>query len=381
MWPFSTWPLVWPWLNSDSINYWPPTLRPDAEKLHRAKKLAEKLGPNLLPQLQFSATQQCLETALGIATYLQSPVRRTLPTAPAQKMFGTTALRQMGPQHGQPLLVIPSLINRYHVLDLSDDCSLLRWLAHKNFCVWLVDWQTPGEAEENFSLNHYVARLVDIYAHVCRVGRAPAVLGYCLGGLLALPMVQLAKVPPPTLALLATPWDLHAPHARLSQGCAFWLQQWRAGLQAGQPLTAMQQTQMFASLQPLLAATKFRRVGQMGEKSLAHFVLLEDWLHGGPPVPARAALQLLDDFYGHNLPARGLWRLKGETINPARITVPTLAVVPEDDVIVPPESALALVSRMPRITLHQPPLGHVGMIVSSRARQEVWEKLAEFLLV
>ena len=62
-----------------------------------------------------------------------------------------------------------------------------------------------------------------------------------------------------------------------------------------------------------------------------------------------------------------------------RSSVPSLVVVPEQDRIVPPESAAALARTMPNVTVLRPPLGHIGMVVGGRARAALWEPLVAWL--
>lgn len=385
LWPYSSWPIVWPWLNSGSIPSWPSSLPPHPRLHAKAAELAQQLNLAHMPPhahaalLAGSAQRHLAELLQGIARYRQAPAYR--PPLPAKIIHraGHTVVRDYGARTGDgiPLLVIPSLINRYHILDLSRDCSLLRFLRQQGFRVLLVDWQTPEAEEWDFSLTSYATRILAIYAWIQKnIAPRTAVMGYCLGGMLALALAQRADIS--ALALLATPWDLHRPDLNLSKGCASWLKLWRSDLTNGQPLQNWQQTAMFASWQPLLAGHKFRRSLHMGEKTYAHFVRVEDWLNAGPALPAPAALQLLQDFYGDNHPARGLWMVDGAAVDPRRISCPTLMVIPQDDVIVPPPSAFSLQPLLKDVTVHQPPLGHVGMIVSSRARAHVWETLSNF---
>ncbi|MCC7276280.1 MAG: alpha/beta hydrolase, partial [Alphaproteobacteria bacterium] len=64
----------------------------------------------------------------GLERYRHHPYRRTLADPPAAWSDGTTVLRRYGPADapGQPVLVVPSLVNRAYVLDLAEGNSLLR---------------------------------------------------------------------------------------------------------------------------------------------------------------------------------------------------------------------------------------------------------------
>src|SRR3546814_17470322 len=102
-------------------------------------------------------------------------------------------MRRGGRRGGIPVLVVPSLFNRGYILDLSAGRSFLRWLADQGFRPFLVDWDSPGEAERRFDLTDYVAGRLEAALNVvldATGGRPVAVLGYCMGGLLALALAQ-----------------------------------------------------------------------------------------------------------------------------------------------------------------------------------------------
>ena len=69
----------------------------------------------------------------------------------------------------------------------------------------------------------------------------------------------------------------------------------------------------------------------------------------------------------------------GEIVDPAKLDLPTLIVVPENDRIVPPASARALIGAIKGARTLSPPAGHIGMVVGSKGRRHVWEPLAEWI--
>jgi poly(3-hydroxyalkanoate) synthetase len=84
-------------------------------------------------------------------------------------------------------------------------------------------------------------------------------------------------------------------------------------------------------------------------------------------------------WYGENRPPRGAWRVAGEAVRPQAFSKPSLAVIPNDDRIVPPASALSLAEALPGCTTLRASAGHIGMMVGSRARRELWTPLGAWL--
>jgi polyhydroxyalkanoate synthase len=92
------------------------------------------------------------------------------------------------------------------------------------------------------------------------------------------------------------------------------------------------------------------------------------------------AQECLGGWYGDNTPGRGRWRVGARPVLPARISLPSLVVVPAQDRIVPPATAAALADRLRGSERLTPPLGHIGMIVAREAPTVVWQPLAHWLL-
>ncbi len=324
----------------------------------------------------------------GIAGYRAHPYRREARTRPIAWQRGSTRLVDYrsdptGRAGGaRPLIVIPSLINRAYILDLTPRTSLMGWLASQGFDPFLVDWDHPGSAERGFGLSDYVSdRLIPCLEQVSeRTGARPAIIGYCMGGLLALALAQ--KRPDVTgLALLATPWDFHAGYGAQARLAATGLASFGPLLdQLGVlPVDVIQA--FFAALDPQGVSRKFIDFAGLdqGSEKARNFVALEDWLNDGVPLVAPVAQECLAGWYGRNTTATGGWLVDGEAVDPRRLAVPALCLVPAQDRIVPPASAEALAAALPEVEVLRPAVGHIGMIVSNAARKRVWRPLGTWL--
>ena len=371
--------LLW---NSASLP-WRPELAKAADAL-KAKFDACAPPDAILSAIELAARTRASDYLRGIRLYRDHPYRRRLADPPTVWRAGTTRLlhfRPRGPERAV-VLAIPSLVNRAYILDLAPRASLMRWLAGQGVRGFMVDWDAPGEEELGFELTDYVMQRLDPMIEVIRArcGRRPILLGYCMGGLLAAALAQRRGGEVAGLSLLATPWDFHAGHdphflAHMSRMA-------RPYLSRGQPLPVDLLQCMFLGLDPWLALRKFSRFAKLDPNgaSARAFVALEDWLNDGVPLAPRVADDAVDGWYGHNTPAAGGWEIDGEAINPSRITVPTLAMIPAGDRIVPPESGMALVRAIDAAEVQRPPLGHIGMVVSGRAKAQVWKPLAAWIL-
>jgi poly(3-hydroxyalkanoate) synthetase len=216
---------------------------------------------------------------------------------------------------------------------------------------------------------------------VTAAGRRVVLVGYCMGGLLAMAASLLVPKQVTALALLATPWDFQAADAEIG-GHAMNL------LTALEPVMAASRTVpvdvlqcLFSLAEPHAVGDKYRAFGRMRQDSprARRFVVLEDWLADGVPLSAPVARACIGGWYGCNDPARGAWSVGGQIVDPQRLGMPVLLAVPDHDRVVPPESAMALAALLPEATVLRPASGHIGMVAGERAESILWAPLADWM--
>jgi len=316
----------------------------------------------------------------GIAAYRRHPWERRLPEPPAIWREGSARLLDHGGE-GPPVLVVPSLINRANVLDLMEGASLMRHLAAGGARALLLDWGWPGEEERRLTLTDHVAGRLE--RAIAAVGRPVVLVGYCMGGMLALAAALRRPELVRGLALLATPWDFHATEegARQGRAIAASLPALEPVLEATGALPVDSIQAMFALLDPFGLAEKYRAFARLRPDSpeAARFVALEDWLNDGVPLAAPVARECLGGWYGRNEPARGLWRVAGLPVRPEELAAPAFVAVPARDRIVPPASALALARRLPWAEVREVAAGHIGMVAGRGAERALWGPLLGWL--
>lgn len=360
---------------------WRPSLQARAAALESA--LASLDPDAFAAALNREVLRRSDKLLRGIEAYRNHPYRRDLAAPPALWRDGGSVLRDYRPAGGFPLLVVPSLINRAYILDLSARRSFLRWLAQQGFRPLLLDWGAPGEAERGFTLTDYIAGRLSaaLDMALAETGERPALLGYCMGGTLALALAQLRHDDIRGLALLAAPWDFHAGQGEIAKAGPLALAPYKPAMQLLGVLPTDALQALFAGLDPLLTVRKFLKFAELDPTSVQAeaFVALEDWLNDGIPLSAPVAEETLEGWYGRNDTAAGRWRVAGEAVDPAAVTRPCLAILPSSDRIVPPASAAALAAGLPDCRVLQPRAGHIGLMTSARAPQEVWKPLAAWL--
>jgi hypothetical protein len=85
------------------------------------------------------------------------------------------------------VLLVPSLINQWYVLDLRAGASLVAALVDAGLDVWCLDWGAPEDEDRYRTWDDTLARLDRMVRRTLRTAGASqlALLGYCMGGTLA----------------------------------------------------------------------------------------------------------------------------------------------------------------------------------------------------
>lgn len=337
---------------------------------------APQHGPRPLPLFldmlreETAASPERRAAALtGLKAYQQAPRIAKRRLGPARYRRGRARLRDYGGD-GPPVIFIPSLINPPFILDLAPQNSLVRWCSEQGLHPYLLDWGSPGPADRELDLTAHVDRI--LLPLIARFDRPPLLVGYCLGGTLALGAAAVAQVA--GVALIAAPWRFTG----FAGGRAAIGQLWAAAKPACEAmgLVPMEVLQTgFWRLDPARTISKYEAFGRMepGSPGWKSFIALEDWANAGAPLPYGVGRQLFEDFIGRDLTGTGGWRVAGQAVDPHALSCPAVEFVSLTDRIVPRESAADLADRRDLAA------GHVGMIAGGRAKVQLWEPLAAWL--
>lgn len=302
----------------------------------------------------------------GLRVYSVAQRVSTIPLPTDIARVGGSFLRDYGGD-GPPLILVPSLINPPHILDLDQQVSLVSAIRQMGRHVLLLDWGSASERAQLSIAGHVEHLLVPL---VRSVGEPTALVGYCLGGTMAIAAANLVAVE--RVATLASPWHFSRyPDAAQQNLQHIWSNARPAADALGVlPMEVLQA--IFWSLDPHRTVAKFSELAELapGSDEARRFVALEDWANEGEPLPLPAAHELMNDFFERDVTGRGAWFIGTRRMDPC-FPIPMLHLTAARDRISPASTA-------PPGQTVEIAAGHVGMVVG-RARQQLHHELARFV--
>lgn len=326
--------------------------------------------------------------------YLPPLVRKALsydrqPVTPMHPLYQENKLtvwkaNRPGQAHQISLLLVPALINRHYILDLSEKHSLFKALSEAGFNVYLVDWGIP-EAEDRWMTfaEIFTGPMRRIVRKVTRdAGRRPVLLGYCLGGIMTNIYASIFTHEIAGLIALTAPVDFSKAGMMSLWTQPHYLNPYQLVDAIGNVPPDLIQNG-FMSLRPVQTLRKWQSAWEKQDdgEMLEAFFTLENWVNDNIPFPGGVWQEYIHWLYQENrLYKDELW-IGPHHARLSHITCPVLNIVADHDHIAPPEACLALnekVSSQDITTCHMPG-GHVGIIASQRLFGKLVTEMIEWL--
>jgi len=288
-------------------------------------------------------------------------------------------------QNNIPILLVYAPINKFHIMDISKERSVVRNLLSKGLDVYLLDWGFPDWGDSGLSLENYVGYVQEAVQVIKDQSKFDniSILGYCWGGIISLCYAALHDDSIQSLAIMATPVDLSKDTTILGT--------WSRALDADKLIDefghldgAVLDLGFLLRNPPRYTFDKYINLlkNLHDTKFVDNFISVEKWLHDTPMIPGQLYREILNGCYRDNLLVSHKLKLGKMQIDLRKITAPLLTIVAEKDDLVSPESTLALndlVSSKEKETFLLP-TGHVGLCISTTAHMRLWPKVAAWIL-
>jgi polyhydroxyalkanoate synthase subunit PhaC len=160
-------------------------------------------GENLLHGLE-NMLKDIEAGRISMTDYTAFEVGRNVAITPGHVVFENSLFQLLqfnattDKVHETPILFFPPWINKYYILDLTTEKSMIRWLTDQGFTVFVVSWVNPGSEHRDTTLDDYMrdGQLAAIEA-VRQAAKVEAIhaVGYCISGtLLSATLAHLHKL-------------------------------------------------------------------------------------------------------------------------------------------------------------------------------------------
>ena len=288
-------------------------------------------------------------------------------------------------RYREPVVLFIGLVSRSYILDLHREKSIVRALLAAGLDVYVLDWGTPGPGDAQNTLETYTERFLPraLRAALDASGAERAsMVGYCMGGNLALMGLAAQELPVRSLVTMATPVDFTALPGlagaiREREIDPDSLVDWTGNVPP-QYLSAF-----FKARKPTADIQNLARLweGLWDDEYVEAHQAMARWAREHVPFPGAAFRQVADQWLRRNaFMENSLW-LGGRRLDLRRVTLPTLSILATRDDLVPPEAAgpIGEVIGAEEFELLELEAGHAGLSASRKAATTTMPRLREWL--
>jgi len=254
----------------------------------------------------------------------------------------------------RPFLMVPPCINKYYILDLQPENSLIRYAVEQGNTVFVVSWKNPHAAESKATWDDYVELGPIAALNVARAisgEKQVNALGFCVGGTIVASALAVMYArgddPVASLTLLAALLDFEdtgvldifvdEAHVRMREQT----------MGAGGLMPGLELANTFSSLRANDLVWNYVVSNYLEGKAPPAFDLLY-WNGDSTNLPGPMYSWYLRNMYlENNLRVPNKLRCCGERIDLGRIQVPAYVFAAREDHIVPWKAAYASARLLP----------------------------------
>jgi polyhydroxyalkanoate synthase len=279
-------------------------------------------------------------------------VGRNVATTPGQVVFENALFQliQYTPTtatvHAVPLLMVPPCINKFYILDLQPENSVVRYAVEQGNTVFLVSWRNPDASLANASWDDYIETGAIEAINVARTisgSKKVNAFGFCVGGTIVTTALAVlaarGEQPAASLTLLTTLLDFEDTGvldvfidenqvAKREKSLA------KGGLMPGRDLATT-----FSSLRPNDLVWNYVQSNYLKGKEPPPFDLLY-WNSDSTNLPGPMFCYYLRNMYLDNkLREPGALNTAGAPVDLGKIDAPVFIYCSREDHIVPSSAA------------------------------------------
>ena len=236
-----------------------------------------------------------------------------------------------------PIVIFPPWINKFYILDLKAQNSLIKWITEQGYTLFVVSWVNPDDDYADVGMAEYVEEglltAMRVAKEVCKVKQVNAV-GYCIAGTTLSLTLSLMKQKKDTSVKSATFFTALTDFSEQGEFTPFLSDDFIDAIEEEVAdrgyLRSYIMARTFSYLRSNdLVYTPAIRSYMMGEAPPAFDLLY--WNGDGSNLPKKMAMEYLRGLCQRNEFAREGYNLLGHKLKLAEVSVPLFAVTCETD--------------------------------------------------
>ncbi len=239
--------------------------------------------------------------------------------------------------HATPLLIFPPWINKFYILDLKPQNSLIKWIVDQGFTLFVVSWVNPDASYAGVGIDDYIREgYLRAMAEVRRITGEKQInaVGYCIAGTtLSLTLAHLERAGDTTVKS-ATFFTTLTDFSDQGEVGVFLNDDFVDGIERQVAVDGildksfMSRTFSFLRSNDLIWQPAIKSY-MMGEAPPAFDLLY--WNGDGTNLPAKMSIEYLRGLCQGDGLARGVFPVFGEPVTLDNVRVPLCAIACETD--------------------------------------------------
>lgn len=248
----------------------------------------------------------------------------------------------------RPILIAPPWINKFYILDMRPQASMIRWMTEQGFTVFLISWVNPDASLKDKTFETYIRE--GLFEALDAVEKSTGekqvdAIGYCIGGTMLGSALALMAAEGDDRIASATFFAAQLDFEKAGELLLFIDDEWMKEISRlmdaqGGVLDGRSMADTFNMLRSNDLIWSFVINNYLLGRTPQAFDLLY-WNADQTRMPKTLHLEYLDKFYRRNALSKGALEIGGHTLDMKQVKIPVFMQASKEDHIAPADSVYA----------------------------------------
>lgn len=284
-----------------------------------------------------------------------------------------------------PVLIVYALMNKQYIMDLQQNKSFVKKLLELGLDLYIVDWGYATPEDRYLTMEDYIEGYLGSAIDFVRESRKlPQInlLGKCQGGTFAGIYASLYPEKIKNLITIAAPFDFDIEDGLLFKWAKYMNIDSLVDAYGTVPGDFLNISFIMLSPYSLSVDKYINMVDNLDDpQSLGDFLRMEKWIFDSPAQAGENYRKWMKDLWQENKLIKNEFYLGDKKVSLKNITMPLLNIFGDKDNLIPASASMPLnnaVGSKDQQSVSYP-VGHAGIVASTRSQKEIAPKVAEWV--